>query len=91
MKKMVDEIRIVEKAMGTGHKKPQNIEYRTAQLFKKSIFAKQDIKYSTKMTREMLTIKGPALGIQPKFLDIIVGRTAKKNILADHPITWDDV
>ncbi len=91
MKQIVEDIRVTEKAQGIGLIKRENIEYATAQLFKKSIFANQDIKYGTVIERDMLTVKGPALGIKPKFMDIVVGRKAKKNILADFPIYWDDI
>jgi len=91
MKKIVEDIKIVKKAQGTGKIERVNIEYRTAQLFKKTLFAKEDIKYGTIITKDMLAIKGPAFGIKPKFMDIVVGRKAQKNILADHPINWEDL
>jgi N-acetylneuraminate synthase len=91
MKSMIERIRTVEKALGNGIKKPRNIEYRTAQLFKKSIFAKKDIRAGTVITKDMLEIKGPALGMQPKFMEIIIGRKANRNILEDHPIEWEDI
>jgi N-acetylneuraminate synthase len=89
MRQLVKDIREVEKAQGTGEIQRANIEYNTAQLFKKSIFAKQDIKYGTVISKDMLTIKGPALGIKPKFINIVIGRKAKKNINADFPIYWE--
>ena len=43
------------------------------------------------ITRDMLAIKGPGVGLQPRYLDIVVGRVARRNIEADHPITWEAV
>ena len=34
-------------------------------------------------------IKGPGGGLLPKYLDIVIGRTARKDIEDDYPITWD--
>ncbi|MBA7629329.1 hypothetical protein ES703_36827 [subsurface metagenome] len=34
-------------------------------------------------------MKRPGYGIPPKFLDIIIGRKAKKDIEEDDIITWD--
>jgi len=39
----------------------------------------------------MVTIKGPGGGLLPKYLDIVVGRVATRDIEEDHPITWDDL
>jgi sialic acid synthase SpsE len=36
-------------------------------------------------------VKGPGGGILPKYLDIIYNRKAKKKILEDHPISWNDI
>jgi sialic acid synthase SpsE len=91
MKEMVESIRMIEKAQGNGKIERENIEYNTAQLFKKSIFAKRDIGKNTVITADMLAVKGPAVGIPPKFMDIIVGKKLKKDIPADFPISWEDI
>ena len=39
----------------------------------------------------MISIKGPGGGLLPKYLDIVIGRTAKQNIQFDHPIDWDKI
>jgi sialic acid synthase SpsE len=38
-----------------------------------------------------LEIKRPGTGIQPKFLDKILGKITSKDIEEDLPITWDDL
>ena len=43
------------------------------------------------ITREMLSIKSPGIGILPKYIDLIVGRKARILINADHPVTWDAI
>ena len=39
----------------------------------------------------MVGVKGPSGGVLPKYLDIVVGRKARRNIEKDYPITWDDI
>ena len=36
-------------------------------------------------------IKRPEYGIKPKFIDMVVGREAKKDIKEDEWVTWDAV
>jgi sialic acid synthase SpsE len=35
-------------------------------------------------------VKGPAGGILPKYLELIIGKKSSKIIKADFPITWAD-
>jgi N-acetylneuraminate synthase/N,N'-diacetyllegionaminate synthase len=58
---------------------------------RRSIHAKVDIPKETKITRDMLIIKRPGYGITSKFIDIVVGREAKRDIKEDEWITWDAV
>jgi len=39
----------------------------------------------------MLIFKRPGYGIQPKFLDIVIGRETKRDIEKDEIITWEMV
>jgi len=39
----------------------------------------------------MIIIKRPGYGIKPKFVDVVVGREAKKDIKADEWITWNAI
>ena len=50
-----------------------------------------DIKKGDIITNDMLAIKGPGGGLLPRYLEIVVGREAKKDIEEDHPITWENI
>jgi len=92
LKEMVRCIREVEKAKGSGIKEKSNLESEEMYIkARRSIHAKVDIPKGTKITRDMLIIKRPGYGIKPKFIDIIVGREAKKDIKEDEWITWEMV
>lgn len=89
LKIMVDQIRDIEKAKGNGIKKVALEEMESYEKGRRSIIAKVDITKGTKITKDMLVVKRPGYGIKPKFIDMLIGRTAKKDILADDIITWD--
>ena len=90
LREMVRCIREVEKAKGTGIKEKSELESEEMYVkARRSIHAKVDIPKGTKITRDMLIIKRPGYGIKPKFIDIVIGKEAKKNIKEDEWITWD--
>ncbi len=91
LKQMVQNIRDVEKAQGTGVKEVSKKEREMYEKGRRSIIAAQDISKGTKITKEMLIIKRPGFGIKPKFLDKVIGKTSKKDIAADQWITWEDI
>ncbi len=92
LKEMVNGIRDVEKARGSGIKEKSDLESEEMYIkARRSIHARVDIPKGSKITRDMLIIKRPGYGIKPKFIDIIVGREAKKDIKEDEWITWDAI
>lgn len=91
LKQMVQNIRDVEKAMGTGVKEISKKEKEMYEKGRRSIIAVQNISKNTKITRDMLIVKRPGYGIKPKFIDIVVGKKAKKDISKDQWITWEDI
>ena len=91
LKKMVTEIRNVEKALGGFEKKPTDSEKKIMKNVRKSIVAKKNIKKGEIMRREMLEFKRPANGINPKEIDNIVGKKTKRNIQKDKLILKDDI
>lgn len=86
-KKMVMGIREVEKALGDGIKRPTKSEEIMKKIIRRSIVAKVPIPKGTIITRDMLEIKRPGTGLEPKYLDKIVGKKACKDIKADEIIT----
>ena len=88
---MVKGIRDVEKALGSGIKIVADSERQGLVEGRRSIFANVNIPMGTAITRDMLSILRPAVGMAPKYIDKIIGKPVKKDINAYEPITWDDV
>jgi sialic acid synthase SpsE len=91
LKQMVRAIREVAESLGSPIKRLTPEEEIAVKLGRRSIIASIDIPKGTRLTQDMLTIKRPGYGIRPKFLDIIIGREAKKDIEQDEIITWEMV
>ena len=86
LKEMVKAIRDVEKALGDGIKKPTKDEKVIKRAARRSIVAKVDIPEGTIIMEDMLDVKRPGVGIEPKYMEMIVGRKAKENIKKDEII-----
>ncbi len=91
LKQLVSNIRDVETAMGTGIKVRSTAEQEMYEKGRRSIIAARDIQKGTTIERSWLVVKRPGYGIKPKYLDLVVGRAAKRDIKADEWITWDDI
>ena len=91
LKKMVKAIRDVEKALGSGIKKPTKDEEETKKIVRRSIIAKANIPKGTIIAGDMLDVKRPGIGIEPKYLNLVIGRKAKEDIKKDYIMTWNKI
>ncbi|MHA1284342.1 MAG: pseudaminic acid synthase [Promethearchaeota archaeon] len=89
LKLMIKNIRDTENALGSPIKRLADSEKNLYLLARRSIIAKRKIPQGKIIESEDLIIKRPGYGIPPKFLNIIIGRTAKIDIDEDDIITWD--
>lgn len=88
---MVDSIREVERAMGSTRKEVQKEESETVFVQRRCLYAKTDLKKGQVITEADIDVLRPALGIPPKFKNIIIGKTVNKEIPARDPIFWEDL
>jgi N-acetylneuraminate synthase len=88
-KKMVNGIRIVEKALGSGIKQPTKKEDLIKNAARKSIVAQTNIAKGSIILENDIAIKRPGIGIAPKYKDIVIGKKVVKNILKDDVLTWN--
>jgi len=87
-KVMVEKIRMLEKALGDGRKEVAPEESETVIVQRRSLYAKNNIKAGQVLRVEDIIELRPALGILPKYKEIIVGHKSKKDIAAGEPIYW---
>lgn len=87
--KMVQEVRNLEKALGSSRKIIYSTEAETQILQRRSLYAVKPIKKGSVITEDMVEALRPAKGLPPKFLSVVLGSVAVKDWQADTPITWD--
>ena len=86
LKAMVDGIRKIEKALGTGEKKPSAIEIENRKVVRKSIIAARYINKGDVFSEENLTTKRPGTGINPMRWNDIIGTKAIRDFEEDELI-----
>ena len=91
LKEMVKNIRDTELSLGSPMKFMPESERNLYKLARRSIIAQKKISKGKKIEKSDIIIKRPGFGISPKFLDIIIGRIAQRDIEEDDVITWDMV
>ena len=79
-KKMVERIRVIDSALGSGIKTMSRGEYLTREIFAKSLSARTNITKGEIITYEMIDIKAPGKGLNPQKIDEILGKKAKRDI-----------
>lgn len=86
LKKMVDSIRNIEKAIGDGKKHVSDSERKNIAIARKSIIAARNIKKGELLTEDNLTVKRPGNGINPMRWNEIVGKIAVRDFVEDELI-----
>lgn len=86
LKAMVQAIRNVEHALGTGVKIPSPSEKKNITVARKSIVAKQKIAKGEVFTEENLTTKRPGNGVSPMCWNEVIGKLANREYEIDELI-----
>lgn len=91
LKEMVRNIRIIEKALGSSIKAPVASELEVRDVVRRSIVAKIEIPRGVIITEDLLAFKRPGMGIAPKDIGLLIGKTANKNIIKDEIIKLENM
>jgi len=87
---MVDYIRELEAALGTTRKFVVEEEMETVIVQRRGLYAKRDIPIGTIIHTDDIDVLRPALGILPKYENVVIGKTSKINIEAGQPLFWEN-
>ncbi len=88
MKQLVQHCRVVEKALGSSEIRHLPSEERVRLLGRRGAVARKFISKGSIITKDLIIVKRPATGIQPKQLDRLIGKRVRQNIQEDEIITW---
>jgi N-acetylneuraminate synthase/N,N'-diacetyllegionaminate synthase len=91
LKSLVSAIRIVERALGDGIKRPMPSEEDTRAVARRSVVAACDLAAGVVLRAEHLTLKRPGTGLPPSSLSWLVGRTLKRDVVADELLSAEMV
>jgi pseudaminic acid synthase len=85
-RKMVEEVRVVEDALGDVHYGCVDDE-KNSKIFRRSLFVVEDIKTGEKFTESNVRSIRPAGGLAPKYLPQILGKRAMRDVRRGTPVT----
>lgn len=87
LKDLVDNIRLAEQALGEVHYGLTEKEKESI-IFRRSLFVVEDIKKGGKLTEKNVRSIRPANGLEPKHLNKVIGRKAKRTIKKGTPLSF---
>lgn len=90
-KSMVKNVRVAETSIGSPMKTITEDEKNLRSLARRSITAKKYIKKGEIITGDKIKYLRPGIGIEPKFADLIIGKTVKNDIDKDQPLKWENI
>jgi len=89
--KLIKQSREFEIMLGDGLKKCQKSEILVRKNARRSLIVLSNISKGEKINRNMVGIKRPGTGIQPKFFDSIMGKHAKYALKSGKILSWNDI
>lgn len=91
-KELIEQIRIIELALGESIKYPSRGEYLNREILSKSLVASRDLQKGTVLKDEDIAVKSPGKGVSPMKLTNFIGKElSKRNIKKDDYILETDV
>jgi pseudaminic acid synthase len=87
LKELVQNVRVAEKALGKVHYGLTKDEQKS-QVFRRSLFVARDIKKAEKFSEENVRSIRPAYGLEPKWLEDILGKKSKRDLKRGTPLSW---
>ena len=85
---MVQKVRLAEKAMGSVTYELTEKE-KSSKVFRRSLFAVQEIKTGEAFTKENIRSIRPGFGLPPKYLGAVLGKTAARTMAKGTPLSWE--
>ena len=89
MKRLVDDVRTSEAALGSGEKRVTPGEMKWREAARKSLVAARDLRAGERLTPIAIAVKRPADGLHPKHYASLVGRVLNTDVARDQSLTWD--
>ena len=85
---MVEEVRKVEKALGTIIYEPTE-KVRKNMWGRRSLYISQDVKAGETLSEDNVKSVRPAFGLHPKYFEKIIGKKVKENLEKGDRLSWE--
>ena len=89
LRNLVQSIRRIESALGSGRKVPTASELETAKVARRSLVAAHDIPEGATLRRDMVVMRRPGTGLSPALLNSLLGRKTVREIALGMLLTED--
>ena len=90
-KKAITNFRWIDTVLGNPEKTVLDCEIVPRREARRSLVLTRDMKAGERIQASDIMAKRPGTGISPKFIDIVIGRTVKKDLTEDTVLTWEMV
>jgi pseudaminic acid synthase len=87
-KDMIEAVNRAKDAVGKVHFGLTESELRS-RVFRRSIYIAEDVKKGEVLTSKNVRVIRPGLGLEPKFLETVLGMKAKDDYKKGTPLSWD--
>ncbi len=77
-------------ALGTSHIGPSRAEL-ASRRYRRSVFVAEDVRAGERLTERNLRRVRPGDGLEPRYLDQVLGRVAARDLTAGMPLDWSMV
>jgi len=88
LRELVDNVRIVERALGKIYYGLTDKE-KQSKIFRRSLFVVQDVKKGEKFTDKNIRSIRPGLGLAPKYIKMFLGKKSKVDIKKGIPLSLE--
>lgn len=90
-KQMADEIRSVEKALGSPVKRPVEAEMEMRRLHRRRLVASRNLDAGTTIKRGDIGCKCSENGLESEFIPLLTGKKIKHGMIKDMPFTLENI
>ena len=91
MKEMVDKIRAIEESLGTHERIMTEDELHNRSLSRRSVTVRKDMQSGEKIIEQDLIVVRPGTGIEPKYINTVVGKKVTRAMKAFELLSWEDL
>ncbi len=91
MAELTNAVKAARIMLGSGRKEPVPGELEMRTVSRKSVVTSAAIRAGDILSEDNLAIKKPGTGICPRYYQLLMGRTATRDLPAETIFSWDDV